>query len=426
MAVSYKKLLPKIMRDTRWGDLVDVIQSIWYDIKITKIYPIYTHFTTSAILVELKDICNFLGHTLLTLDGLTSTKAFILREAESISYKIKYKTGLIAYKWSGYPFNLISNAFTAIMSKNDPIWDEKLATLFSQEQVQDVKQLVNLDAEADNILYYEEPLEMNFDSTTGGFAFDSGDITFDYKAPIYLYPKKNEIALGYLDEDYNLNPASTENLQEATISSQKIVRSIVYDYYHKRVENDTEFLSTNSLMVLKNDIDQVKKVTEKVFYTPRLKINFNADLSSNIKTFYNFEDELTTATQESVMSVANLQYIDEIQFGSGTIASPLTGTITGVAAYMYYIPSGILTAPPSGVASPSGVPSGVVGWNWQEETTLANMSIDFIIPEDNHFEDFTEIALCNSVSGCLGYAKFPKVQWLDNMTNNIHLELTIV
>ena len=419
MSVNYRKLLPKLMQNTRWGDLAVVIQDLFAQIKTNCIDIIWQQFTKEyATIDQLKTLAVEFGYRLLSLDGISSQRDFIVREIASIPYKIKYKTGMIAYQWAGYPFNLISQAFTAIQNDSGLLWSQKIQTLFDQSQTQVTIQVTTLDPEADNVLYYYTPVGMNFDSTSGFFGFDLSGITFDYEVPEYLLPQNTGAVAAYFDSNYILNPGDTDNIQGSGSSAQKALRILMFDYYAKRIETTSAFLSQNSLLVLKNDIEQIKKTTEKAYYCPRLKIQFSHTLQPLVKTFYDYE-AVNTATQESVLSIANLLRVTNIQFGSGTISSPLTGTITGVAKYMYYIPNAITS---SGMV---GVPSGVAGWNYQTTQTASSLNIDFLIPENNHFNNFTEIALMSN-SGCVGYAKFPQVSWLPTMNNNIHLELTIV
>jgi hypothetical protein len=200
MSVSYKKLLPKIMQTTRWGELIDVVQSIWVDIRTFKINVIYSRFTRSAAIYELKELANFLGYKLLFLNGATSDKNFILRQIEAIPYKIKNKTGSTAYKWTGYPYNFVSTAYVVVQSNKSPIWTNKLRTLFNQAQPTTLIQINTLDAESDNILYYQEVIGNTFDSTSGNFGFDlSNLITFDLLSAIYADPKTTGATLALLD-----------------------------------------------------------------------------------------------------------------------------------------------------------------------------------------------------------------------------------
>jgi len=51
---------------------------------------------------------------------------------------------------------------------------------------------------------------------------------------------------------------------------------------------------------------------------------------------------------------------------------------------------------------------------------------DINIDERNRFTEFTEIAMYNKNSGLVLYSTFPKIQWDENMYNNIQFEICYV
>jgi len=185
---------------------------------------------------------------------------------------------------------------------------------------------------------------------------------------------------------------------------------------------------------MKNDVDQIKKATEVVYYEPWLKID-TANASGVIsKQNYFTYDFSASGIIDSVLKGPSLLNAQFIQFGTGdyykSVSGIPSGSISGVQNLSYYIPSGVISSGipgpiPSGVVI-SGVPSGVAGWNFFESPTSTSLDFYFIIQEKNKFTSFTELAILNSNSGCIYYASFPKVQWHTSMYNNIRVQINLV
>ena len=63
-------------------------------------------------------------------------------------------------------------------------------------------------------------------------------------------------------------------------------------------------MSLETLKVLKNDIDQIHKATEVIYYTPILEIPINLNKTPKTKTYTSYDLSLT-ANQNSLL-VGNL------------------------------------------------------------------------------------------------------------------------
>jgi hypothetical protein len=109
--------------------------------------------------------------------------------------------------------------------------------------------------------------------------------------------------------------------------------------------------------------------------------------------------------------IENLLYLE---FGTGT--QSISGTITGVNNFAYRYPDYI-----SGVIPASGI------INYFDATNNSGViAFDFNIDERNRFTEFTEVAMYNKQSGLVLYSTFPKVQWDENMYNNVQFEIKYV
>lgn len=420
MAVQYKKLLPKIMQNTRWGDFVDVYQSIIQDVKSNKIDPILKQNTQYASYNELINLAYFYGFNLLTLSGYTQTEYYLKKQIETLVKRVKYKTNKKSYYYTSYVYDLISSVYPMTVTSVGTLIG-KLTTLY--DPASQIKYAVEfLDPEGDNLLYYITALYSGIDETN--FTSLDSITTLDEQTPIYDSPRSYGLQATTLDSDtfLSLDPATSgagEPGKGALITN--ITRNILYSYYHKFLENSTEWMSSNTLQVLKNDIDQIHKATEVIYYEPHLRFNTQSGIITNqVYTNYN---QTTSGVVESIL-LTGKSLIDAgfIQFGVGKQTS-LSGMTSGVQTFSYYIPSGIVC--PSGCVI-SGVPSGVGGWNFFENPAPNKLHIDFIISEKNMFTEFSEMAVLDHSSGCLFYASFPTIKWDYRMYNNIQLEITIV
>jgi hypothetical protein len=93
MNFSFKKFLPKIMNDTLWGELIEVWQSIYQDIKDDVVFKIFNQYDLDNIgEQDLIDLSKMFGWDLLYLTGYTSTFEFLKKEVELIIPRLVTKS----------------------------------------------------------------------------------------------------------------------------------------------------------------------------------------------------------------------------------------------------------------------------------------------------------------------------------------------
>ncbi len=418
MNLSFRKLLPQKMRNTRWGELLDVVQDLWVQLKNEKISPIFNQFDISKATREEKiEIAKTFGFHLLTFDGYTETDYFLNKEIQTIVPRIKYKNAIPSYTYTGYVFDLLTNLYSISATNTGGLTTSKLSTIYSPE-TQITYATTELDQEGDNLLYFVDLLPWDLDCEGScDFELDSGNdmLTLDTQFEFYDDPKETGKDATTLDsEDFiSLDPATGEETGGGESVVTQITRNLNFNYKHKFVENENEFMSLNTLKVLKNDIDQIHKVTEVIYYTPKLEIDVKKDLTPTTQTYSNYNVSLT-ANQYNLLMGEGIENLLYLEFGTGT--QSISGTITGVNNFAYRYPDYI-----SGVIPASGI------INYFDATNNSGViAFDFNIDERNRFTEFTEVAMYNKQSGLVLYSTFPKVQWDENMYNNVQFEIKYV
>ena len=418
MNLSFRKLLPQKMRNTRWGELLDVVQDLWVQLKREKVSPIFNQFDISKATREEKiEIAKTFGFHLLTFDGYTETDYFLNKEIQTIVPRIKYKNAIPSYTYTGYVFDLLTNLYAISATNTGWLTTSKLSTIYSPE-TQITYATTELDQEGDNLLYFVDLLPWDLDCEGSyDFELDSGNdmLTLDTQFEFYDDPKETGKDATTLDsEDFiSLDPATGEETGGGESVVTQITRNLNFNYKHKFVENENEFMSLNTLKVLKNDIDQIHKVTEVIYYTPKLEIDVKKDLTPVTQTYSNYNVSLT-ANQYNLLMGEGIENLLYLEFGTGT--QSISGTITGVNNFAYRYPDYI-----SGVIPASGI------INYFDATNNSGViAFDFNIDERNRFTEFTEVAMYNKQSGLVLYSTFPKVQWDENMYNNVQFEIKYV
>jgi len=419
MNLSFRKLLPQKMRKTRWGELLDVVQDLWVQLKQEKVLPIFNQFDMNKATRDEKiEIAKTFGFHLLTFDGYTSTDYFLNKEIQTIVPRIKYKNAIPSYTYTGYIFDLLINLYAISATNTGGLTTSKLSTIYNPD-TQITYAVTELDQEGDNILYYVnfDPWELDCDSEDCDFTLDSDNdlYTLDAQFEFYDDPKETGKEATTLDSDdfISLDPATGEETGGGESIITQITRNLNFNYKHKFVENQNEFMSLNTLKVLKNDIDQIHKVTEVIYYTPKLEIDVKKDLTPVTQTYTNYDVSLT-ANQYNILISDDIEDLYYLEFGTGT--QSISGTITGVNNFSYRYPDYI-----SGVIPLSGI------INYFSETNNSGcIAFDFNIDERNRFTEFTEVAMYNKNSGLVLYSTFPKIQWDETMYNNVQFEICYV
>jgi len=384
MAIDYKKLLPSILRDTRWGQFMEAYQSIIADIKTEKIDPILDQFDIEKMSeTELISACDRFGFNLSVYEGYSSTTPYYIKELLTIVPRILYKNCRKGYWCIYYVFNLIGDIYPVM--KNFDTTLEPYTTWWVDNENPVIFEA--LDDGDPNILYY---IYANFDTS---FSFDSG-LTFDKKFPVYSSTPQKNIPDTTLDADDFLTLDGTSDID-------LIIRYILFSFKFMYIENEDEFLSIYSVKALENDVKQHKRGTEYIIYEPSLIINAS---TSELITTYTSEDGLSIATQNSILIGTDLSDISKIRFGTGRHTT-INGSITDVQTFSFEIDYSDFTV---------------------LDSNLLAFKMRKTLYERQKMEgSFSEIAIIDSGSNCVLYSKFPTIHFPVNLFSNIKFEIYI-
>jgi hypothetical protein len=230
MNFSFKKFLPKIMNDTLWGELIEVWQSIYQDIKDDVVFKIFNQYDLDNIgEQDLIDLSKMFGWDLLYLTGYTSTFEFLKKEVELIIPRLVTKSTPFSFILTGVPFNLISNGYSVIYNEDEKIYigDETLTGT-------SIVGTVNLDREDQGFIYER--------SITG---LDRG-LTLD-ATPTLKSDKMYKVSVDpppYLSQT-TLDAVEFPKL-DGSLLLYSLTRNFIFSYTHKFIENSNEFMSINT------------------------------------------------------------------------------------------------------------------------------------------------------------------------------------
>lgn len=394
--ISFKRLLPKTMQNTKWGSLAEVWQSIWSDTKTDKAKLIFDQYDYESISDDdLKDLAIMFGFNLKSYTGYTSSSYYLKKQLETLVQRIKYKTTPICYQYQGIPYTLISNGYSVIYDDTTQLYSVDEALIGSA-----YLGTTRLDREDPGNQYYVSIVNCDSDLTT-----DSNPTYYSDTMQIVLIPPAEVLDEAYLDVYYFPTLDGSTYLYSLT-------RNFVFDYIHKFVESETEFLSINSLKALHNDINQFKRITDRCYFEPYLFFEFEG---SGIPTYKQWTDY----SGGSVVNQTNISYTDQfadftqIRFGNGAHTS-FSG-ITDVNSFIFGIDYNNLT---------NKIIESDEHYNFR--TLISEGGSYSGIVTGQHFSGFTEIAIWDSASGCILYSTFPKVQWEDTMFTNIKFDFQII
>lgn len=416
MAVDFKKLLPVKMRSSMWGDFIKAYQNIDTQIRTGLVNPIFDQYTQQATEEELVRLASMFGFNISILKDYTASIEYLKKEVEFIIPRIKSKTTKKAYTYTACIFNMICDVFPMMTSSSGSL-SSKLTTVYDPESQLELE-VVLTDQEGDN-LYYNELI--NNWTLDGNFKLDNYGI-LDYSRSVYGDPKETGLVEAFTDTDNAVYTDGVVVNNHGTLITS-VTRNISFCYKPLVIDYPTEWISFYTNKAMKNDIDQLHKATEVVYYEPWIVLDTNNDTTLTNKNYYNYDNSISGQVY-SISSGELLLNAQYIQFGTGSHWSSISGlspTISGVSNFSYFIPRTII----SGETIPN-VPSGVGGWNYFSDATSISMDIDFIISEKNKFTEFSEFAILDSTSGCIYYATFPTIKWYQNMYNNIRVTINLV
>ena len=409
MGLQYKKLLPSILRDTTWGMLITAYQSLIADIKVARVKPIYDQVNVdTASNEELINITESLGWSVLTLTGYTSTRDYLVKQVETIVPRIVNKTTKNSYRYTGIIYNIYVEVFPILVTSTGSLIGQ-LQTAYDESKLMEYATEF-LDPEGDNLILFIDSKENNLDAD--GFAMEeSENLGLDGSLNVYGVPRSTGLPPTYLDTTTfaSLDPITGEQTQgDMSGKNSKVTnvtRNILFSYSFNYVENINEFLSLNTLAALNNDIFQIRKATETIYFEPVLEITLNLDKSVYTKT-YNTFDLTATSDMKGVLIGDDIGKTVKVSFGIGKYNLPFVGPITDVQLPIFSI------------LKDKFLPFA--------DFLPTEINFDFVINERNQFPAFTEVALIDEFNNVIAYANFPKVQWAPTMYNNARLKINVV
>ena len=380
--VDFKKLLPASMKETRWGEWVEAYQDLLSDFKQEKVDILIDRFNSDLMTSDqFKIIAAKFGWNLSSYDGWANELEYFKRQFLLIVDRILFKTTRRAYLDEFYIYNLYGDVYPLLQEDVDLVPYELWHESGENNEVIDI-----LDSGDDNILYYQP---YTFD---GLFEFD-GPNTFDTVYPIYGNPRESGLVDGFLD-----TPAIMRMLDEEEFLSY-LIRQFIIQFKYNLVENSSEFLSTNTMLALYNDVQQIKRLTEKEYYEPRLNIRYT-DSGLTSTSYDDFDRNEDIAQMQTICDSGSLfNELFEVQFGDGAHSTFDLLTISGVSSYLSTVTSGNLIT----------------------EQTDDTWYVRKKLYENDTFEDFTEIALLYS-GQCFLYSTFPAVRYPTGARANISFD----
>lgn len=197
MAVQFKNLLPSKMRTSMWGDLLTAYQKVDTQIRSGIINPIFNQYTVSATSAELIKLGSFLGINILSLDGYTLSKEYLIKQIQTAVLRITSKTSRKSYNYIGYIYNLQSTVYP-MMTSSEGALTSKLSTVYDPTS-QIANQVIISDQEGDN-LYYTQDTENWETDQTDDFITDT-NITTDFDFAIYGDPQSTGAEEAFTDPD---------------------------------------------------------------------------------------------------------------------------------------------------------------------------------------------------------------------------------
>jgi hypothetical protein len=355
MNFSFKSFLPKIMRETRWGELIEVWQSVYSDIRADKVNPIFTQYDLDNISEsDIKDLAVMLGYTLKSYSGYTSEYNYLIKELRIIVSKIKNKNTPTSYILMGIPFNLISNAYsmfaTPITENTGTATSGTVTTLVDSAKLWGVNDWVGykvkivdgtgtgsalipiLSNDATSITVSSWPVSTP-DATSEyeivqKFGVNESSRSLVYYGTTHLDrgDLDSQIGKSYILTDTTLDSFEFESLDRAEVLFN-LTRNICFSYIHKYTENTLEFMGLNTVKALLNDVNQNKRLTDRIYFEPTLTIEFNGDRTVYDKQWTDFQGT-NTFLQKNLLVRNNFSSWSTIRFGNGSYVEQTTSDYT--------------------------------------------------------------------------------------------------
>lgn len=392
MNFSYKKLLPSVMQNTRWGELIEAVQSILDDVRRDKVDILKTQFDIEQMSdEELIYLALKFGKVIPNYDGYTDTSFYLKRQMLSLIPRILNRNTEKGYKYTGYVYALRSNIYPIYQSKIEKFygWSTIPTTLYFQTPIlhPDTEWTSFVEETTEGLQYLNNNF-INYDSVyidSSGvvhYVVGSGPAPGD---PLYL------------------GTPQFSSLDSESISNS-YTRHLVYSYQPFFIENETEFLSDNTCRALYLDILSNKRRTEVVYFEPTLTIPI--DYSGTItKTQYTSYDNVYSGNVMSAYYNANSGIPTYIQIGNGTFSE--TSLQSGILSVQNLIASFTIGVDVLDTVTTNN--SGIVWFQYRK------------IPVQKYkFQTYSEVAILNESSGVMMYATFPDITYYRQMYSNFN------
>lgn len=390
MNVNFKKLLPNILQNTRWGQLIEAFQEVLETIKLQKADRLKDQFILDNMTDnDLIRGGRSLGYNISYRDGFTSTPEYLKRQYLTIIPRILNRTLDKGYQHISNIYNLDYNTFPMYYKSEE----SRLVPITNWK--------TNLETET-------EPQKLN----TG----------------------------------LKLNTPEFPNLNK-TNEIGSFTRNLLYSIQHNNIETADEFMSDNTFRALFGDVKRHKKRTEVMYYETNIELDHPLSdiISSGVNSQLYYSYDLSSSGEvRSYFTSGDLLGIHHIKLGNSkwNIDESNKDLITDVNAFTYRldITSGDILDPN---ISSGELASGEVGWNTdvsiQTSDTLRarkwiypNQRLYTISSGDitkSNIDYFSEMALFDSSSGMVAYAEFPKVNmgYVNNkLYNNIRVKINLI
>jgi len=257
MKVSLKKLLPTMMRTTRWGELIEVVQDILLnDLKPDKIDIVKTQFQIESMTNDdISYLMQMFGRIIPNYSGYTDTPFYFKRQALSLIPRYLYRNTKKSYVHTSFIYCL----------------DGSITPIYNDGP----------------LLYADDSWETNDEELAVLYYFDTGLYFDDPAFPFF----------------------------DVYTSASTYTRFLLYTYKFKYVESVADgFLSTDTCRALYKDIEQQKRKTEIIFYEPHIEVDFQTSGTINTTTWNTYPEmtsgNLYTVSQLSSGSLYNVKFIN--------------------------------------------------------------------------------------------------------------------
>jgi len=390
MNLNFKKLLPKVLQPTRWGEYIEAVQSVLETIRTDKVNIIKNQYLLDEMSdSEIQRISKELGYAFKSYEGYTSETEYKLRQLLTVIPRIINKTLSKGYKYISKIYNLTDSAYPLYYKEN------RLAPILDWEtfdETTNVKYV--LDRAADN----------------GYFVYKSGD---DY-ITVYETPKNDGLSDLYLDD-----LSVWESLDQENFVNQ-ITRHILYSFQFNYIENENEYMSENTARSLYYDIVKHKRRSEVVYFEPYLQLETN--FSGLTKQIVYTWDKLTSGEILSVcQSSGDITSGAVIRFGDNYWGENYLSSadVTDVSNFLFQID--LLT---SGEITSGNLNTYCDIYNWSNNELYLRK---WIVQKNKTVQSFSELAILDQSSACIYYAEFPKINFYeDKMYTNVSLKINLI